>query len=43
MQGTAEREPFDRRVLDRILDLAAEGIRSLFAVQQEAIRTALGA
>ncbi len=43
VQGTAEREPFDRRVLDRILDLAAEGIRSLFAVQQEAIRTALGA
>lgn len=42
VQGTAEREPFDRRVLDRILDLAAGGIRSLFAVQQEAIRAALG-
>ncbi len=42
VQGTAEREPFDRRVLDRILDLAAGGIRSLFEVQRQAIRAALG-
>ncbi len=42
VQGTAEREPFDRPVLDRILDLAAGGIRSLFEVQRQAIRAALG-
>jgi ribonuclease PH len=43
VQGTAERAPFDRRVLDRILDLAASGIRSLFEVQRQAIRAALDA
>lgn len=42
VQGTAEREPFDRAVLNRILDLAAGGIRSLFAVQRQALREVLG-
>ncbi len=34
VQGTAEGRPFDRAMLDRLLDLAAEGIRRLIARQQ---------
>ncbi|MBI2861264.1 MAG: ribonuclease PH [Chloroflexi bacterium] len=37
VQGTAEGEPFDRRTLDQLLDLAAEGIRQLLALQRQAL------
>jgi ribonuclease PH len=37
VQATAERVPFDRERLDGLLDLAAEGIDELAAVQREAI------
>lgn len=39
VQGTAEGEPFDRALLDQLLDLAADGCRQLTALQ----RAALGA
>jgi ribonuclease PH len=39
VQGTAERDPFDRRLLDELLDLAAAGCTELTKLQQ----TALGA
>lgn len=39
VQATAEREPFARDVLDRLLDLAAGGIDELTAVQREAAET----
>ena len=39
VQGTAEREPFDRQLLDRLLDLAASGCATLTTAQ----RAALGA
>lgn len=38
VQGTAEREPFDRQLLDSLLDLAARGCATLTDLQ----RTALG-
>jgi ribonuclease PH len=34
VQGTAEREPFSRRELDRLLDLAESGLAKAFAVQR---------
>ena len=34
VQGTAEREPFSRRELDRLLDLAESGLTRAFAVQR---------
>jgi ribonuclease PH len=34
VQGTAEGEPFSREAMDRLLDLAAGGIRQLFEKQQ---------
>ncbi|MGQ9491305.1 MAG: ribonuclease PH [Anaerolineae bacterium] len=37
MQGTAERQPFDRATLNRLLDLAAGGIGDLLAAQREAL------
>ena len=37
VQGTAEREPFAREVLDRQLSLAEAGIRSLLELQQQAL------
>jgi ribonuclease PH len=37
VQGTAEREPFDRALLDRLLDLAADGCGQLTRFQQEAL------
>lgn len=37
LQGTAEHGPFDRVVLDRLLDLAAGGIGDLLRLQQEAL------
>ncbi len=38
VQGTAEAAPFDRRGLDKILDLAAKGIDKLFDLQKMAAR-----
>lgn len=37
IQGTAEAHPFSRERLAAMLDLAAEGIRTLFAAQNDAI------
>ncbi|MEX0851548.1 MAG: ribonuclease PH [Gaiellaceae bacterium] len=36
VQATAERDPFSRELLDRLLDLAGEGIEELTAAQHEA-------
>ncbi|HMG62777.1 MAG TPA: ribonuclease PH, partial [Streptosporangiaceae bacterium] len=37
VQGTAEREPFDRAMLDELLNLAVAGCAELTAVQQAAL------
>ncbi|HUC56056.1 MAG TPA: ribonuclease PH [Streptosporangiaceae bacterium] len=37
VQGTAEREPFDRRLLDELLDLAVAGCAELTLLQQKAL------
>jgi ribonuclease PH len=37
VQGTAERQPFDRTMLNRLLDLAAGGIGKLLRLQGEAL------
>jgi ribonuclease PH len=37
LQGTAEAAPFDRRDLERLLELAEGGIRRLFALQSAAL------
>jgi ribonuclease PH len=37
VQGTAEREPFDRRMLERLLDLAERGCADLTAAQHRAL------
>ena len=37
VQGTAETEPFDRRNLNELLDLAAGGIKHIMAVQKEVL------
>lgn len=37
VQGTAEGEPFDRALLDQLLDLAASGIADLTAMQRAAL------
>jgi ribonuclease PH len=37
VQGTAEREPFDRRLLDQLLDLAVAGCGELTKLQQAAL------
>ena len=37
VQGTAERQPFDRAMLDRLLDLAAGGIGELLRLQCQAL------
>ena len=39
VQATAEKEPFSREVLDRLLDLAAVGIAELGQAQQSACAT----
>jgi ribonuclease PH len=39
LQGTAEGAPFDRAMVDRLLDLANLGLERLFAAQAEAIAT----
>jgi ribonuclease PH len=40
IQGTAERQPFDRGALDAMLQLAAVGLDELFAAQRAAIDSA---
>ena len=37
VQGTAESEPFDRGLLDGLLDLAAAGCARLTGLQQQAL------
>ena len=34
LQGTAEGQPFDRQMMDQMLDLAEQGIRQLFEIQR---------
>ena len=38
VQGTAEAEPFDRVLLDKLLDLATTGCAELTAAQTAALR-----
>jgi ribonuclease PH len=42
LQGTAETQPFDRAVLDALLDLAAQGIGQLVAQQRAIVGNILG-
>jgi ribonuclease PH len=37
VQGTAEREPFDRALLDQLLDLALKGCSDLTKFQKAAL------
>ena len=37
LQGTAERAPFDREQMNRMLELAEKGISELFAIQRNAL------
>jgi len=37
VQGTAEREPFDRKLLDELLDLATAGCADLTRLQRDAL------
>jgi ribonuclease PH len=37
IQGTAETQPFDNAVLQRLLDLAADGVQSLVALQKSVL------
>jgi ribonuclease PH len=39
VQGTAEGDPFSRREMDRMLDLALLGLQDLFAAQASALRS----
>ena len=39
IQGTAELEPFSREEMDRLLELAAAGLRSLVSLQKDALGT----
>ncbi len=39
LQGTAEGRPFDRAAVDRLLDLAGEGLKQLFAAQGSVLAT----
>ena len=43
LQGTAEKAPFDRALLDRLIDLAGSGIRSLHTAQAEVLGERLAA
>jgi ribonuclease PH len=43
VQATAERDPFSRELLDRLLDLAGGGIEELSAAQREAGEAVVGA
>ena len=42
VQGTAEHGAFSRAQMDAMVDLAAAGIRQLFAIQRQAIEAAAG-
>jgi ribonuclease PH len=37
VQGTAEGQPFDRALLDQLLDLGARGCTELAALQRDAL------
>jgi len=37
LQGTAEGQPFDKRALDALMDLADSGIKSLIAMQKSVV------
>jgi len=37
LQGTAEGQPFDKRALDALMDLADNGIRELIAMQKSVV------
>ena len=37
VQGTAEGQPFERRTLDALIDLAGEGIQRLVALQKDIV------
>jgi ribonuclease PH len=39
IQGTAEKEPFEKKVFDELLELALEGIQQLIESQIDALRT----
>lgn len=41
IQGTAEEDPFDRKQLNELLDLAECGLKKIFAIQREALEKAL--
>jgi ribonuclease PH len=43
VQGTAERNPFSRDELARLLDLATKGIAELISLQRKALATPLSA
>ena len=43
VQATAERDPFSRDLLDRLLDLAGGGVAELTAAQREAAEAVVGA
>jgi ribonuclease PH len=38
VQGTAELRPFGKKQLDRLADMAWEGIKQLTAVQQQSLK-----
>jgi ribonuclease PH len=40
VQGTAEGVPYDRQTIDRVLDLAEEGISELLVLQRRVLRSA---
>lgn len=42
IQGTAETEPFDRDLMNRMIDAAASGVDRLVAIQREVIVQTLG-
>jgi ribonuclease PH len=42
VQATAERTPFDRGLLDELLDLAAVGIEQLQQFQEDAVAAPAG-
>ena len=42
VQGTAERGAFSRAMTDRLLDLAAAGVKDLITLQRQAVTSARG-
>jgi len=39
VQGTAEKKPFSKKEMDRLLDLAGKGIRELIKIQKKYVGT----